>query len=71
MGVARFYVSENNESGASFDGVPLRDIEQEEWDRYPAWLQASVDASPMYRKTKPDSAPRRAASKPDDEPKET
>ncbi len=51
MAIARFYVEDNNPDGASFGGVPLRNIEDAEWDAYPAYLQRSVDASDFYRKT--------------------
>lgn len=53
MATARFYRADNNPEGASFPGVPLRDIEKDEWERYPEWLQASVDASTFYQKTNP------------------
>jgi hypothetical protein len=56
MAVARYYDASQNPEGAYFSGVPLRDIEQAEWDELPEHVQQSVDASPFYRKTKPTSA---------------
>lgn len=53
MATARYYEEDKNPSGASFPGVPLSDIDEEEWAAYPQWLQDSVDNSPYYRKTKP------------------
>jgi hypothetical protein len=53
MPIARYYDESRNEDGRAFDGVPLRDLTEEEFDALPFWLQASVDASPLYRKTKP------------------
>ena len=52
MPIARYYDESKNDGGA-FDGVPLRDLTEDEFAALPAWLQASVDASPLYRKTKP------------------
>lgn len=63
MPIARYYDESKNTEGAFFAGVPLDDITEERWDQLPDWLQASVDASPMYRKTslptasKPKAAP--------------
>ena len=53
MAIARYYDESKNPEGAVFDGVPLRDLTEEEFAELPAWLQASVDAAPFYRKTKP------------------
>lgn len=53
MSTARYYDASKNPDGAVLDGVPLRDLTEEEFEALPPWLQASVDASPMYRKTKP------------------
>lgn len=47
------YFDEAHDDGSAFGGVPKRDLTEDEFDALPAWLQASVDASPMYRKTKP------------------
>lgn len=66
MAVVRFYDSSKNPDGGHIPGVPLRDLTEEEFSELPAWLQASVDASPMYRKTSP-GEPHRAASKPEKE----
>lgn len=59
MSVARYYRPDKNVEQAEFPGVPLRDIEQDEWNVIPAWLQASIDASDIYQKTKPDTTPRK------------
>lgn len=56
MAVARYYDEDKNPYNAAFPGVPLRDIEDEEWELLPVWVQNSVDASPFYRKTKPQAA---------------
>ncbi len=53
MPIARYYDESKNEDGRAFDGVPLRDLNEDEFAALPPWLQASVDASPLYRKTKP------------------
>jgi hypothetical protein len=53
MTIARYYVADANLDGAHFPGVPLADLTEEEFDALPKWLQASIDASPLYRKTKP------------------
>ena len=62
MAIARYYDASKNPEERAFDGVPLRDLTEEEFAELPPWLQASVDAAPFYRKTKP-----RAASDPDAE----
>lgn len=51
--IARYYDEARNPEGAFLDGVPLRDLTEEEFAALPAWLQASVDASPLYRKSRP------------------
>jgi hypothetical protein len=53
MAIARYYDASKNPDGAVLDGVPLRDLTEEEFAELPPWLQASVDAAPFYRKTKP------------------
>ncbi len=74
MPIARYYDESKNEDGSAFDGVPLRDLNEEEFDAMPPWLQASVDASPLYRKTKPRAekaeaeAPAEPAAAPEPEP---
>ena len=60
MSVARYYEPDKNPEQASLPGVPLRDLEDEEFAALPEWLQAPVDATPFYRKTNP-AAPRRKA----------
>lgn len=55
----RYYDADKNPTGAAFDGVPLGDMDDATFDALPGWLQASVDASPMYRKT-PVPAPKKA-----------
>lgn len=56
MTIARYYQEDKNEDGGALPGVPLADIDEETFAALPPWLQASVDASPMYRKTKPGKA---------------
>lgn len=51
--IARYYDEKANPDGGALPGVPLRDLTQEEYDSYPAWIQASIDAHPMYRKSAP------------------
>lgn len=53
MATARYYEASKNTDGGYIPGVPLRDLTEEDYNSYPAWLQASIDASPLYRKTKP------------------
>ena len=69
MPIARYYDESKNDGGA-FDGVPLRDLTEEEFAALPAWLQASVDAAPFYRKTKPraEKAESEAPAEPAPEP---
>ena len=62
MATARYYDASKNPEERAFDGVPLRDLTEEEFAELPPWLQASVDGVPFYRKTKP-----RPASEPDAE----
>lgn len=74
MPIARYY-DESKNDGSAFDGVPLRDLTDEEFAALPAWLQASVDASPFYRKTKPradkaEDAPAEPEAAPDAAPAE-
>lgn len=61
--IARYYDESKNENGGALPGVPLADITEEQFNALPPWLQASVDASPMYRKSKPHTE--RAAAKED------
>ena len=61
MTPARYYDADKNTNGGELPGVPLRDLTEDEYTNYPQWLQASIDASPMYRKTNP--APRKATEK--------
>jgi hypothetical protein len=51
MAIVRYYVAENNPDGAYVDGVPLRDITDEDWQALPERLQRSADATGFYRKT--------------------
>jgi hypothetical protein len=55
MAVARYYDESKNPDGGALPGVPLRDLDDVEFDALPAWLQASVDAASFYRKTRPDT----------------
>ena len=54
MAPARYFDAAHDDGG-SFPGVPKADIDEETFKSYPEWLQASIDAHPMYRKTKPKS----------------
>lgn len=49
--IARHYNADKNPTGAALPGVPLRDLTQAEFDKYPTWLKESIDASPLYRRT--------------------
>lgn len=62
MSIARYYVESENPERASLPGVPLRDLTDEEFEAYPSWLQASIDALAFYRKTNPAPARRAKAS---------
>lgn len=52
----RYYDASQNPESAALPGVPLRDLEAEEFEALPLWLQHSVDQSPFYRRTKPRAA---------------
>lgn len=58
--IARYYDATKNPDGAYFEGVPLRDITEDEWIALEERQQAAIEASPFYRKTKPpaDKAPK-------------
>lgn len=60
MAIARYYDETKNPHEAVLPGVPLRDLTEDEFESYPKWLQASIDASPMYRKSNPNPTPRKA-----------
>lgn len=51
--IVRYYDASKNQDGAFFPGVPLRDIEADEWDALDKRMQESIDACPFYRKTAP------------------
>jgi hypothetical protein len=51
--IVRYYDASKNADGAFFPGVPLRDIEDYEWDALSTRMQESIDAAPFYVKTKP------------------
>jgi hypothetical protein len=59
MATRLYYDASKNPDNASFPGVPLADLSDEQYDSYPEWLQRSVDASPLYRKTNPNPEPRK------------
>lgn len=65
MATAYYYDESKNPDGEIFPGVPLADLDDETFDSLPAWLQASVDASPMYRKT-PVPTPRKRSADADE-----
>jgi hypothetical protein len=70
MSIARYYDKEKNAEGASLPGVPLRDLTDEEFEAYPKWLQASIDATPFFRKSNPSPARRSKAGEGDTPEKE-
>ena len=75
MPIARYYDDSKNDDGRAFDGVPLRDLTDEEFAALPEWLQLSVDASSLYRKKKPradkaEDAPAEPEASPDAAPAE-
>jgi len=49
-GIAVVYVPENNPEGIYFDGVPLRDLTQAEWDSLKPWVQSGLLDSSFYVK---------------------
>lgn len=48
--IARYYLPKHNPERRYLEGVPLRDITEAEFARYPEWLRASIDALPFYSK---------------------
>ena len=66
MATARYYNEDKDDGSQHIYGVPKRDLTDAEYDALPKWLQAQVDASPLYRKTAPPKAVGRA-EKPVDE----
>lgn len=46
--IAVKYVAANNPEGLFFDGVPLRDLTQQEWDALKPWTQAGLLDSSFY-----------------------
>ncbi len=44
----RYYDARKNPEGRCFDGVPLRDLTDDELAELPTWLRASVLASEFY-----------------------
>lgn len=67
----RYYDATKNpgteERPAAIPGAPLRDLEAEEFEALPVWLQHSIDTSPMYRRTRLSRAPATSAPKPEKE----
>ena len=43
-----YYDASKNPECRYFDGVPLRDLTEDEFAALPAWLRSSVKASPFY-----------------------
>lgn len=62
--IARSYDAAKNPDGHALPGVPLRDITVDEFKALPAWLQASIDASPFY--SAPKGAPKASAPAPEE-----
>jgi hypothetical protein len=46
--IAVKYIAENNPEGIYFDGVPLRDLTQAEWDALKPWDKAGLLDSSFY-----------------------
>lgn len=61
MAVARYFDKDKYDGSFPYGGVPLRDIEDEEWDTLPKHVQDSADALPYFRKTNPAPEPRKPA----------
>jgi hypothetical protein len=57
------YLDTDKDDGGVIPGVPKRDLEQDEYDALPAWLQASVDASPCLPQNKTGGGTRTGQSK--------
>lgn len=53
MATARYFDADKYDGSQPRGGVPLRDIDETEWETYPQDIQASTDALPYFRKTKP------------------
>lgn len=53
MAVVRYYEEAKNPLGGVLPGVPLRDLEEDEFDALPEYIQKSIDQSEYFRKTKP------------------
>lgn len=71
MATARYYSEAANPDGAFFEGVPTRDLTQEEYDALSEQTQKNIDAHPMYRKSKPaDKKAEKPAEKPADKDKD-
>jgi hypothetical protein len=51
--IAYYYLPDQNEAGAHYPGVPLRDLTKDEYEAHPKWIQRSIAASPMYSEDKP------------------
>lgn len=48
-GIAVVYVAANNPDGLYFDGVPLRDLTQIEFDALPEHYRRGILESPFYK----------------------
>lgn len=67
MPVARWFDKDKYDGSSPFGGVPVRNIDEEEWEAFPKHVQDSADALPYFRKTNPNPTPRKGT----DEQKET
>lgn len=64
MATARYYVADKNPDEAHLPGVPLADLDEEQYASYPDWLQRSIDACDFYQKTKPRASSEAPAASP-------
>lgn len=62
MATARYF--DKSKQDGYLPGVPLRDLDEAEFEAFPQWLKDSVDASPMYRKTPLPKAAKPALERP-------
>jgi len=65
MTIIRYYHTDKNPDEAMLPGVPLRDLEEDEFDNMLEWLQNSIDDSGFWTKT--DTTKKKPASAAKDE----
>jgi hypothetical protein len=61
--IAYYYLPDQNEAGAHYPGVPMRDLTKDEYEAHPKWIQRSIAASPMYAEEKPKPSRKAPAAK--------